>query len=736
MRSMFLKRLEINGFKSFAQKTVFEFPTGIVGIVGPNGSGKSNVIDAVRWLLGEREAKNLRGGKIEDLIFAGTPKRARAGMAQVSLVFDNVDGRLPVDFKEVVISRKINRSGESEYAINDSSVRLKDIIEFFTKIKLGTRGLTIIGQGSADIFVKALPVQRMMMVQEILGLREYQIKKNEAQRKLKHTSHNLEKVNAITQEVVPRLKMLKRQTAKWEKRFDVEKELNELEYDYIAFKVKALNIARAQAIEPIPRIHAELERTQKALQEVEDRLAKIEKESVSSAAIQRVQEQKKELFTQRAEVERRLYKIEAILERVDQAIPEISMSVTQAQQTLHMAQEELSRAMQSLSLEDIKKIITRVLQSIDAICEVKKEQVKTSEQADLTNEKAELEKSISHIEDQLATIETKEKELSAGIDDFSKMFKETFAQAQELRETIASLHDQKNRSDLECEKIAFKLNELKHQVASAQKEWGLFERRALDETFNKIFTQDELVDIERRIMRLRGELASIGDIDESLVKEAKEVETHYEFLSKESTDLQEAMTNLNTVITELNEKIEKEFRSSFKKVNDEFNSFFRLMFGGGSAHMKIIEKEQGRVIEEEAEKEGREDQELTIADISASNTDDVLSGIDVSVTIPQKKITSLEMLSGGEKTLVSLAVLFALIAVSPPPFLILDEADSALDEKNSKRFADMVKRFAQHTQFLVVTHNRVTMEATQVLYGVTMDETGASKVLSMKLADN
>lgn len=733
---MFLKRLEINGFKSFAQKTVFEFPTGIVGIVGPNGSGKSNVIDAVRWLLGEREAKNLRGGKIEDLIFAGTPKRARSGMAHVSLVFDNVDGRLPVDFKEVVISRKINRSGESDYAINDAAVRLKDIIEFFTKIKLGTKGLTIIGQGSADMFVKALPVQRMMMVQEILGLREYQVKKNEAQRKLKHTATNIEKVTAMMQEVAPRLRMLKRQTAKWEKRFDVDKELNELEYDYIAFKIKTLEQSRASATEPLARIKHEYEKTLKALKEVEAHLEAIEKQSVSSAAIQKVQEEKRTLFAHRAEVERRLYKIEALIERLSEETPnEATLSITQARSALSHARQKMQEAARLDSLSEIKKIINEVVRAIDGLFETKKETTAHKEHESLKKEKDELEKEIVRMEARLTELEEQEKTLSAGIDDFSRTFKETFAQAEELRQTLSSLNEQKSRSELECEKIAFKLDELKHQVVSAQKEWRLFEQRAADPSFVKAFTEDELLENERRIMRLRGELASIGDIDESLVKETHEVEAHYEFLTKESKDLEEATANLNVLITNLNEKIETEFRASFKKVNDEFNSFFRLMFGGGSAHMKIIEKERAALMEDKAEKEGQEDQELTIADVGPSDTDDTLSGIEVTVSIPQKKITSLEMLSGGEKTLVSLAVLFALIAVSPPPFLILDEADSALDEKNSKRFADLVKQFAKHTQFLVVTHNRVTMEAAQVLYGVTMDDTGSSKVLSMKLGE-
>lgn len=167
---MFLKSLELNGFKSFASKAVLEFPRGITAIVGPNGSGKSNIIDAIRWLLGEREAKNLRGDKIENLIFAGTPKKSRAGMAQVSLNFDNnsklggdefeacpVGFALADSFGEISIIRRVARDGISQYFLNKSEVRLKDIVDFFAKARLGTKGLTIINQGSSDLFVRVTP---------------------------------------------------------------------------------------------------------------------------------------------------------------------------------------------------------------------------------------------------------------------------------------------------------------------------------------------------------------------------------------------------------------------------------------------------------------------------------------------------------------------------------------------------------------------------------------------------
>src|SRR3989344_224995 len=235
---MYLKRLELVGFKSFAQKTVLDFPGGIAGIVGPNGSGKSNVIDAIRWILGEREAKNLRGNKAEDLIFAGTPKRSRMGMAQANITLDNSSGFFPIDFKEISIMRRIERDGNSKYFLNKGEVRLKDIIDFFAKVRLGTRGLSIINQGSSDLFVRATPEERRAMIEEILGLRQYQLKKHEANRKLKNTRINIEKVRAMIEEIAPHLRFLKRQTAKWGKLSDLEKELKEYENIYFSNKLR------------------------------------------------------------------------------------------------------------------------------------------------------------------------------------------------------------------------------------------------------------------------------------------------------------------------------------------------------------------------------------------------------------------------------------------------------------------------------------------------------------------
>jgi len=311
---MLLKSLELNGFKSFAQKTVLEFPGGITAIVGPNGSGKSNVIDAIRWILGEREAKNLRGGKAEDLIFAGTPKRARSGMASVSINFDNSGKFFPLDFDEVSVSREISRDGNSTYGLNKSDVRAKDIIDFFARSRLGTRGLTIINQGSSDLFVRATPQERRFMIEEILGLKEYQLKKLEAERKLKNTALNLEKIRIMIEEVAPRLRTLKRQVSKYQTRDQKRDELASAEQSYFGTKATALKAALARTEADLAGLREGISAKQAELIELERALEAIEATKDRHTEAVAFKEQETALLTKRFQLQKDIARLEAKLE--------------------------------------------------------------------------------------------------------------------------------------------------------------------------------------------------------------------------------------------------------------------------------------------------------------------------------------------------------------------------------------------------------------------------------------
>lgn len=311
----FLKRLELNGFKSFAGKTVLEFPGGITAIVGPNGSGKSNVVDAVRWLLGEREAKNLRGAKVEDLIFAGTSKKPRMGQAQASLHFENKNNFFPVAFAEVSVMREIRRDGVSRYFLNKSEILLRDLIDFFAKARLGSKGLIVITQGNSDIFIQANPNGRREMIEEILGLREYQIKKNDAERRLKNSQINLDKVSALVEEILPHLRSLKRQTSRWEKREVLAEELKNLENQFFGSQLEEIKDKTKEVQKKIDAGKGELIVLEKEKKSAEARQAQVEASQPEGRRdMEKIKEQTQAILEQRSKLQKELGRIEVQLE--------------------------------------------------------------------------------------------------------------------------------------------------------------------------------------------------------------------------------------------------------------------------------------------------------------------------------------------------------------------------------------------------------------------------------------
>jgi len=724
---MRLKSLELNGFKSFASKTVLDFPAGITAIVGPNGSGKSNIIDAVRWLLGERETKNLRSAKAEDLIFNGTLKKAKMSMAQAGLYFDNGSGFFPVDFKEVAITKRVGRDGVSQYFINKSEVRHKDIIDFFSRSRLGTKGLTIIGQGDSDLFVKASAQERRAMIEEILGLREYQLKKNEAERKLKNTSFNLEKVAAMLAEVAPRLRMLKRQTGKWLKRAEIEDELKNLENFYFSQKLKDITDKENEVAPSLKNLEHQIKEKREEIVEAEAELKKIETRPQEYAEIKETREKRKEILARRSEIEKELGRLEAKMEFLGQEQKSEGKKFNSQELVVLISEtkENLEKILENSDVDELrhglKSLISKITEFLNP---AKGDNSKPKEFFEFEKLKENLLEEFAKLEKELKALETRETEIAQGMEDFNKNFQKVFEALELKRKDLSGLEEQKNKILFERERLNLKMQDLESQLRQIGR--NLKELQTANYELQTDF--GDSTEIERKMFRLRSELASIGEIDESLVKEAKETEDHFNFLTNQSNDLKKAVVDLRGLIKELSEKIHSEFNGSLKMVNEEFNKFFRLMFGGGQAKLKI-KKYEARV--KANEENGEENGETAIAEDDKEN--ELKSGVEIELSLPKKKINSLELLSGGERSLVSIAALFALISISPPPFLLLDEVEAALDENNSRRFANLVKEFSEKTQFIIVTHNRAIMEAADVLYGITVCDEGTSKIISLKM---
>ena len=750
----------MNGFKSFANKTALDFlpecniadgeKCGITAIVGPNGSGKSNVADAIRWAIGEQSLKNLRGKKSEDVIFAGTDKKSRLGTASVTLYFDNSDKRIPIEFAEVSVTRKIFRSGESEYLINGSRVRLLDIVDLLAKSGIGKDSYCVITQGMSDSVLLATPTERRAIFEDAAGVKQYQIEKERALRKLESTRENLERVDALTTEIEPHLKNLRRQAEKASQGKDIAQKLRDkqvLLYSYLWDNFQGERNTLAKERDTLQEEVFQLEVDTNTLQrEVNEASATMEDQSQEEETNRTLNSLRDELNAEKRDQSILDGKIAIEWEKqkeeeVIRVIPVDLNYVKQALNEIRTDQATLIERLQSVEkLEELHGIrefalaIKQKLHALDAkaaagsveekkIISLPPEEKKASDArlADLEKEKKALESKLVNLEKSVAEKET----LLHSLREASRTSRETFfAKEKEWREKEVRLGHLKDR-----------LNEVKVRLARVEvreEDLTALVREELSMKPDDLRYDGTVVErekLEREIGRLKVEVEHIGTIDPLIVEEYQETEKRFEFLTRESADLKQASVSLRTVIKEMDQKIDHVFQDAFKEIRKKFEAYFKIIFGGGKADIEIVKIKKR--IRQLAEADGEGGLEAEEGEEAEPEVEEI--GIEISACPPGKKITNLSMLSGGERSLTSLALLFAIISHNPPPFAVLDEVEAALDEANSRRFGKMLQELSDHTQFIAITHNRETMNQASLLYGVTMGEDGVSQLLSIRL---
>ncbi|MDO8240900.1 MAG: AAA family ATPase [Candidatus Moranbacteria bacterium] len=770
---MFLKKLEISGFKSFANKTSLDFSIshdgvrGITAVVGPNGSGKSNIADALRWVMGEQSMKNLRGKKSDDIIFAGSGKKARLGSAQVTLYFDNADKKIPLEFDEVSITRKIYRSGEGEYLINGSRARLQDVVDILAKAGIGKESYSIINQGMADAVLNATPLDRRSIIEEAAGVKQYQIKKERSLRKLDSTRENLDKARSLAEEIKPHLKMLKRQAEKASQSEGVIKELREKQltlYTYLWNNFQQEKNTFNLAKEEMGRTMMNMQRDVDKLADELNREAKVDEVNVALGELEKQKSEKRNQLNQldrdlivtegRIEIEKEKQKnIEMIEEIKVQSIPVDLHYVRKGIEDIRAEQEKLIAQIENAEslddLQDIKEFARSIQQRLFElkadiengkkdknvvetpqrdVCTAKPVVVATVDSTAIIEFKEKtikLREDIAKIEIEIKDIEQKiEAEIQADRQKRQKFF-EVERSFRAKQEELNKMKDQFNDSKVALARVEVHEEDLRADV--------LKELSLNVEELKQEISQIDRGQLERDITRLKGQMEQIGGIDPLVVEEYEETNKRFEFLTKESEDLENAIVSLREIIKEMDQKINGEFSATFEEINKEFTKYFRIIFGGGNASLKKVEvRKRSYKSKDEVEGGAEEGEELPIeTEEERREKSDI--GIDISASPPGKKISNLSMLSGGERSLTSLALLFAIIAHNPPPFAVLDEVEAALDEANSKRFGRIIQELSGSTQFVTITHNRETMRQASVLYGVTMGDEGISKLLSVRL---
>ena len=724
-----LKRLEIVGFKSFAKKTTLEFTASTTAIVGPNGSGKSNVAEAFRFALGEQSMKSMRGKRAEDLIWGGSHQAPRANRAAVVIVFDNARRMFKIDFDEVAIERAVFRDGTSEYSINGSRVRLRDVVELLASANIGETGHHIISQGEADRILLASPRDRRAMLEDALGLKMFEFKKQEASRKLEKTEENIAQINSLRRELAPHLRFLEGQVKKLERADSLRAELVELAHIYFAIED---NYLAEEKVKHATEKQAAIGRLAVAA----DELARIEERATTDAegvkrldVVRATEREIEKLSSERGTLAREIGRVEGALaatkERSSKTAREpyakvpreelLALAREAGKQALEAKSPEAVRAALSAVAEMVKAFVDRFVSPADDLMDEEEDTVYA-----LENERTELfakdEKLSETLENARATLARAREALTA----HDETGRELRRKILDLAQTKAHEENALTANEARARELVFLTEALDRTKAEAAALAGMNTlsykplMRMPDEDRH---TQEERKHtIERAMIRLE----EAGGTGEDIRQEHKEVKEREVFLATELDDLSKSTAGLAALITDLDTELGKHFSDGLAQVNASFSEYFSLMFGGGSARLTL-----------EAEEES-EDEELG-EDIGASEVVDVKRpGIEIVVSLPKKKVRSLMQLSGGERALTSIALIFAMSQVNPPPFLILDETDAALDEANSRRYGDMIENLAKKSQLIVITHNRETMSRASILYGITMGNDGVSKLLSVK----
>ncbi|MDR1390089.1 MAG: AAA family ATPase [Treponema sp.] len=902
---MFLKRLDIFGFKSFADRTQVEFADGITALLGPNGCGKSNVVDAVKWVLGEQAAKTLRAEKMEDVIFNGTENRKPLNVAEVSLTIANENGLLPLEMSEIEIRRRLYRSGESEYSINGSAVRLKEVRELFWDTGVGKAAYSVMEQGKIDQILSSKPEERRYLFEEAAGITRYKARTAEAERKLERTEENVKQVEGILGEVRRSYESLKKQSEKTLDYRRLRDDIFQLELDIQLLRLKQFRSDRQGRDDDLRKrsgerdaIKADIDALSKSLEEnldavnsLEEKLVEYQKNIYGLAVEKNAREKESHLLsTQISQIKLKLSQNE---EREKASAAKIAELEDDAK-TQDLAVQSLRKQVAGIEAnirgfeESIQLASSRIVEN-DALSGEKEQGIR-----DLESERGVLEKDLAAITDDIVAAldaglkeagysaqerRNSEAELTGTLSRLKELLtghalgSENFSRAAELCEKARSLFEsyrkntpafidefvapegiitrkrdldrriraasdgvaglrgdiadlrrdnaelsgkidqyratledlRVNRAKMDTQAKAAeeqarllrrelsgqeslraqitgeikedkkRLEDLTVQINDTAKELENIEKRGVEfgsaleklerdisaktgdaagkqenlkkrsadlvkvqerlekihldlaqteteikniqDNFRETHSRD-LAEFEERIFtitvssaELRGKLAeareklrNLGQVNLMAIEEFSEAKERFDFLSGQLADLEKARSDLEAMTTEIRSESSEMFIKTYNRIKKNFHNMFRRLFGGGRAELRL--DDHNHVLE---------------------------TGIEIYAQPPGKKLENITLLSGGEKSLTAVALLFATYMVKPSPFCLLDEIDAALDENNVIRFVQLLREFGSTSQFIVITHNKKTVTGAKTLLGVTMEEQGITKMIAIRL---
>lgn len=743
---MTLKRLELHGFKSFAKKALFDFTSPVTAVVGPNGSGKSNVVEAVRFVLGEQSSKSLRSKSGADLIFKGSRMIPKMNRASATIVFDNIkrifelpslSGALSLDFDEISITREVFADGTNEYRINGSPVRLRDVHELISSVHIGSSGHHIISQGEADRLLNAKPAERREILEEALGLRLYHYRINESTKKLEKTRELMKETELLRRELAPHLKFLKKQVERVEQAQVMRSELSGLYRTYLAMEESIVTYE-------MNRLNVEIQSLEQAKKQKTEQLIAMEQKPVEQnvshlqSRLSELHARKKQSEHTESELTRATGRIEGAVSALSRLVPESGLSVTPIERKavvdfVESIQRDIETALKATQTDSIQQSLKSIKNTIESFSglyiesETKPAVDHSGELATLQNELSQLEAQLVSVQNEMKILDQEIISLEASIASEQESLRSSDRDRFEQETAIRELDHQEQliKRDMSIMTDRFGLLEIEYRTAEELLGESVMGIRGSGSYDPNMFNISEHNQNKQTIDRLKVRLEDMGGGGSGdVMREYDETFARDQYLEQQLVDLEKSITDLELIITELKTALTAEFHKGITKINTVFEKFFITMFGGGTAKLHTVDiVPKKRKLDEDME-DYTEDEDMIRE-----------QGIDIDVDLPRKKVKDLDMLSGGERSLTSIALLFALSQVNPPPFLVLDETDAALDEANSKKYGDMIETLAKETQLIVVTHNRETMSRAGILYGVTLGADDASTLLSIKFEE-
>ena len=712
---MYLRSVRVRGFKSFPDPVEVRLEPGVAVVVGPNGSGKSNVADAIVWAAGSLSPTELRAERPDDVLYAGTESKPAADWCEVELLFDNEAGDGPLDVAELSVVRRLHRGGEGEYLVNRARVRRTDVVELLADIGLAGEKHSIIGQGRVEEILASKPHERRALVEEAAGLGKFKRRRHRAELKLARVETQTERARDLEDEVRKRLRPLALQATAAERAEKLAGEIDILKTRLAAAELERIERRLAEVDERMTsatqdrrrhdeRFEGVLEERRKAEDGLADAAGKHEQ---ATAALYRLRSavERLELRRERAEETAASLKADAERPRLRAAPkPPSYERALAAASAWAPEQVELGEAVKRL--EEARRERRDALVALsggeswfaaDAASAAPEPEQATREDR-LLALAGFAERTAEALGACVRTAGRLEPALRARVDAGG-------SKAGELGEELRRLGGWESELRRAAAEAAERLSAIGIERARLEAEQEEVLRRLPEDAEAEALEDEEADALRVQLERLERRREALGQVNPLAAEEHAREKARLEELTEQREDLERSLAELEALRDELSETVERRFEETLGEVERHFEEVAGTLFPGG----------RGRIIRVE----GDEDEE---------------PGIEIELQPAGKRITRLSLLSGGEKALGAISFLFALFLARPCPFYLLDEVEAALDDANIGRFTDLLRRFADRAQFIVVTHQKRTIEAADILYGVTMGEDGVSQVVSKRLA--